>query len=296
MYLSECDSTNTRLKQLLATGQAPDYIYAGYQTAGRGQTGNGWESERGKNLVCSILVESQKVPSGTPINVESLFDLNVAVSVAVHRAVTGYGLQVTGYELRVTGDGLQVTGDGLQVTGDGLQVTGYGLRVTGDEVTIKWPNDIYWKDKKLAGILIENAIVGGEVRYAIAGIGLNVNQTEFRSDAPNPISLRQITGREQDVHELMRQLLAAMHAVLAEPEQAVWDYYRAHLYRREGYWPYVEREVSTEPTMNANSQEPIAKSLFRARIEDVLPTGELVLRDEEGKQRIYHFKQVRYVL
>ncbi|MBQ2170673.1 MAG: biotin--[Paludibacteraceae bacterium] len=275
MYLSECDSTNTRLKQLLATGQAPDYIYAGYQTAGRGQTGNGWESERGKNLICSILVESQKVPSGTPINVESLFDLNVAVSVAVHRAVTGYG---------------------LQVTGDGLQVTGYGLRVTGDEVTIKWPNDIYWKDKKLAGILVENAIIGNEVRYAIAGIGLNVNQTEFRSDAPNPISLRQITGRELDVHELMRQLLAAMHAVLAEPEQAVWDYYRAHLYRREGYWPYVEREVSTEPTMNANSQEPIAKSLFRARIEDVLPTGELVLRDEEGKQRIYHFKQVRYVL
>ena len=260
MYLSECDSTNTRLKQLLAAGQAPDYIYAGYQTAGRGQTGNGWESERGKNLICSILVESQKVPSGTPINVESLFELNVRVSVAVHRMVS------------------------QQLTANSQQLK------------IKWPNDIYWKDKKLAGILVENAIIGNEVRYAIAGIGLNVNQTEFRSDAPNPISLRQITGREQDVHELMRQLLAAMHAVLAEPEQAVWDYYRAHLYRREGYWPYVEREVSTEPTMNANSQEPIAKSLFRARIEDVLPTGELVLRDEEGKQRIYHFKQVRYVL
>ena len=279
MYLSECDSTNTRLKQLLATGQAPDYIYAGYQTAGRGQTGNGWESERGKNLICSILVESQKVPSGTPINVESLFDLNVAVSVAVHRAVTGYGLQVTGYELRVTGDGLQVTGDGLQVTGD--------------DVTIKWPNDIYWKDKKLAGILIENAIVGGELRYAIAGIGLNVNQTEFCSDAPNPVSLRQITGQEQDIDKLMQRLY---DEVQKATEEDVWDYYRAHLYRREGYWPYVEREVSTEPTMNANSQEPIAKSLFRARIEDVLPTGELVLRDEEGKQRIYHFKQVRYVL
>ena len=252
MYLSECDSTNTRLKQLLATGQAPDYIYAGYQTAGRGQTGNGWESERGKNLTCSILVESQKS------KVESLFDLNVAVSVAVHRAVTGYG-----------------------------------LRVTGDEVTIKWPNDIYWKDKKLAGILIENAIVGNEVRYAIAGIGLNVNQTEFRSDAPNPISLRQITGREQDIDELMKRLY---DEVQKATEEDVWDYYRAHLYRREGYWPYVEREVSTEPTMNANSQEPIAKSLFRARIEDVLPTGELVLRDEEGKERIYHFKQVRYVI
>ena len=252
MFLSECDSTNTRLKQLLATGQAPDYIYAGFQTAGRGQTGNGWESERGKNLVCSILVESQKS------KVESLFDLNVAVSVAVHRTVTGYGLQVTG-----------------------------------DEVTIKWPNDIYWKDKKLAGILIENAIVGGELRYAIAGIGLNVNQTEFRSDAPNPISLRQITGQEQDIDKLMQRLY---NEVQKATEEDVWDYYRAHLYRREGYWPYVEREVSTEPTMNANSQEPIAKSLFRARIEDVLPTGELVLRDEEGKQRKYHFKQVRYII
>ncbi|MBR6117050.1 MAG: biotin--[Paludibacteraceae bacterium] len=256
MYLSECDSTNTRLKQLLAAGQAPDYIYAGYQTAGRGQTGNGWESERGKNLTCSIRLPAI---SHWPLALSS-FELNVRVSVAVHRMVS------------------------QQLTANSQQLT------------IKWPNDIYWKDKKLAGILIENAIVGGELRYAIAGIGLNVNQTEFRSDAPNPISLRQITGREQDVHELMRQLLAAMHAVLAEPEQAVWDYYRAHLYRREGYWPYVEREVSTEPTMNANSQEPIAKSLFRARIEDVLPTGELVLRDEEGKQRIYHFKQVRYVV
>jgi BirA family biotin operon repressor/biotin-[acetyl-CoA-carboxylase] ligase len=258
MYLSECDSTNTRLKQLLATGQAPDYIYAGYQTAGRGQTGNGWESERGKNLTCSILVESQKSKvESQKSKVESLFELNVRVSVAVHRMVS------------------------QQLTANSQQLT------------IKWPNDIYWKDKKLAGILIENAIVGGELRYAIAGIGLNVNQTEFRSDAPNPISLRQITGREQDIDELMKRLY---DEVQKATEEDVWDYYRAHLYRREGYWPYVEREVSTEPTMNANSQEPIAKSLFRARIEDVLPTGELVLRDEEGKQRIYHFKQVRYVL
>lgn len=253
MFLSECDSTNTRLKQLLATGEAPDYIYAGYQTAGRGQTGNGWESERGKNLVCSIRLPAI---SHWPLALSS-FELNVRVSVAVHRMVS------------------------QQLTANSQQLT------------IKWPNDIYWKDKKLAGILIENAIVGGELRYAIAGIGLNVNQTEFRSDAPNPISLRQITGQEQDIDKLMQRLY---DEVQKATEEDVWDYYRAHLYRREGYWPYVEREVSTEPTMNANSQEPIAKSLFRARIEDVLPTGELVLRDEEGKQRKYHFKQVRYVL
>jgi len=233
MFLSECDSTNTQLKRLLAMGEAIDYIYAGYQTAGRGQTGNGWESERGKNLICSILLPPEK----------NLYFLNIAAGVAVHRTVSG-------------------------LVDEG--VSGF---------TVKWPNDIYFEDKKLAGILVENAIIGSEVRYAIAGIGLNVNQTEFRSDAPNPISLRQIMGREYDVHELMQQLLAAMHAVLAEPEQEVWDYYRAHLYRREGYWPYED-----------------ADGLFRARIEDVLQTGELVLRDEENRKRIYHFKQIRCVL
>ena len=226
MFLSECDSTNTQLKRLLAAGEAPDYIYAGYQTAGRGQTGNGWESERGKNLTCSILLPPEK----------NLYFLNIAAGVAL-------------------------------------------LRVIGEDFTIKWPNDIYWGDWKVAGILVENAIIGNEIRYSIAGIGLNVNQTEFRSDAPNPISLRQIRGAEYDIHELMQQLLSAMHAVLAEPEPEVWFYYLTHLYRRKGYWPYEDKD-----------------GLFRARIEDVLPTGELVLRDEDGKERIYHFKQVRYVI
>ena len=50
-------------------------------------------------------------------------------------------------------------------------------------------------DKKVAGILIENAIIGNEMKYSIAGIGLNVNQTTFVSDAPNPVSLKQITGK-----------------------------------------------------------------------------------------------------
>ena len=100
MYIKTTNSTSTLLKQLAAEGNPPDFIYAGYQTAGRGQTGNSWESEEGKNLLCSILLPPDK----------NLYFLNIAVGVAL-------------------------------------------LRVIGEDFTIKWPNDIYWQDKKAAGIL-----------------------------------------------------------------------------------------------------------------------------------------------
>lgn len=226
MYIANTNSTNTLLKQLAAEGNPPEFIYAGYQTAGRGQTGNGWESEANKNLLCSILLPPDK----------NLHFLNIAVSVAL-------------------------------------------LRVIGEDFTIKWPNDIYYGDKKAAGILVENAIIGNEIRYSIAGIGLNVNQTTFVSDAPNPISLKQIRGQEYDIEWLMNQLLEAGHSVLNEPEQDVWAYYKSHLYRREGFWPFEDK-----------------KGRFEAAIQDVLPTGEIVLRDTNGQIRQYEFKQIKYIL
>ncbi len=226
MYIKTTNSTSTLLKQLAAEGNPPDFIYAGYQTAGRGQTGNSWESEEGKNLLCSILLPPDK----------NLYFLNIAVGVAL-------------------------------------------LRVIGEDFSIKWPNDIYWQDKKAAGILVENAIIGNEIKYSIAGIGLNVNQTEFKSDAPNPVSLKQIRGREYDIESLMNRVLEEVHKVLNEPEQDIWSYYKSHLYRREGWYPYEDKN-----------------GVFEAHIEDVLPTGEIVLKDRQGKERNYHFKQIRYIL
>ena len=163
-------------------------------------------------------------------------------------------------------------------------------RLLGDKFTIKWPNDIYYGDQKVAGILVENALLGNELKYSIAGIGLNVNQAEWHSDAPNPVSLKQITGKTYDLDVLMEQLYEQVQQALQED---VWAYYKAHLYRREGFWPFVERTVSTAPTMNASTD---AQGQFLARIEDVLPTGELVLRDQQNQQRIVHFKQIRYVV
>ena len=123
---------------------------------------------------------------------------------------------------------------------------------------------------------MENAIIGSEVRYAIAGIGLNVNQTVFVSDAPNPVSLKQITGQEHDIDKLMGRLMEEIDQVLNED---VWPYYKAHLYRGKGFWPYED-----------------ANGRFEARIEDVLPTGEIVLRDHNNQVHQYGFKQVKYIL
>ena len=229
MYIKTTNSTNSLMKEMLAKGEWSEgerFLYTGYQTAGRGQTGNSWESEADKNLLCSILLPPNK----------NLYFLNIAVGVAI-------------------------------------------IRLISEPLTIKWPNDIYWRDKKLAGILVENAIIGNEVKYSIAGIGLNLNQTKFVSDAPNPVSLKQITGNEYNIDQWMKDLLDAVHAVLNEPEEAIWTYYKAHLYRREGWYPFVDKNGT-----------------FEARISDVLPTGEIVLCDRQGNQRIYEFKQIRYVL
>ena len=261
MYIEQTNSTNTLIKEMVARGETfPDepiwiitgYIRAGYQTAGRGQTGNGWESEANKNLLCSILMDISRWHLSL-----SPFCLNMTVCNALHRLVESV--------LRRSG-------------------------VRKKKLSIKWPNDIYWGDKKMAGILIENMYDGCEVRHMIAGIGLNVNQTEFVSDAPNPVSLKQITGLDYDLEELMKGLLNELDKGFKESSE---EYYKAHLYRKDGFWPFVEREVSTEPTMNADLQ---TKGQFSAHIEDILADGEIVLKDLKGQLRQYHFKQIRYVL
>ena len=243
------------MKELLAKGEWPEgewFLYTGFQTAGRGQAGNGWESEEGKNLLCSVLIDHGHWSSAI-----SPFYLNVAVSVAVHRLLS------------------------------------QELTTKSKQLTIKWPNDIYWQDKKVAGILIENAIIGNELKYSIAGIGLNVNQTEWLSSAPNPVSLKQITGKDYNIDEQMETLAHAIKEVLSEPEEEVWNDYKAHLYRKDGFWPFVEREVSIAPTMNADRK---TEGVFLAKIENVRADGEIVLQDQQGNVRKYHFKQVRYVL
>ncbi len=151
------------------------------------------------------------------------------------------------------------------------------------DVSIKWPNDIYYKDKKLAGMLVEHDICGQSVATTVVGIGFNVNQETFLGDAPNPVSLRRILGKEVDRAALLRNFLKEF-SLLAAPsfycfQRVVSPEYAKRLYRRAGYYPYRDAEGE-----------------FMAELCGVEPDGRLVLRDTEGRERRYAFKEVEFVI
>lgn len=151
------------------------------------------------------------------------------------------------------------------------------------EVTLKWPNDVYWHDRKISGTLIETAISGRLVKDCIFGTGINVNQRVFRSDAPNPVSLRQITGRDTDMNVVLDSVLEAFEGyyvmVLDGEYDRVGRLYHDALYRRTGMHAYSDSD-----------------GRFMASVVRVGHDGRLVLRDDAGRERIYAFKEVSYII
>jgi len=107
-------------------------------------------------------------------------------------------------------------------------------QVTGKNITIKWPNDIYYNDSKLGGILIENMVQGRHIKNSIIGIGLNVNQAAFPPEVPNPASLIQILHTDYDLLTLLSQLCSYIEAwylkLKAGKLTEIRDAYRQNLY------------------------------------------------------------------
>ncbi len=237
IWLDECDSTNN-----VVARENPEHgtaVIARAQTAGRGQRGNSWESEPGKNLTFSLLLRPAWV------EVSRQFAISQAVSLAI----------VTVLEQRL-----------------GLQA----------QLSIKWPNDIYAGDRKICGILIENSLTGNVISRCIVGVGINVNQTLFKSDAPNPVSMAQLAGREFSVVELATEFVAEMLAAVdrLQAEEGVMEIasqYFSRLWRGEGYYPYVD---------------VASGEAFEARIHSIGPMGHLTLQTTAGQLRTYAFKQV----
>lgn len=149
------------------------------------------------------------------------------------------------------------------------------------EACVKWPNDIYVGDGKICGILIENSITDRWLTRCIIGVGININQEKFMSDAPNPVSLRQLTGSRYDLEEA--QIRVARHIerrlLLTGPSQH--EEYLQRLWRRDGYYPYRA----------ANDNE-----IFEARIADIAPDGYLTLERRDGTAARYAFKEVAAVI
>ncbi len=234
IHIDETDSTNRWLAEHRTEGQNPCVVVADYQTAGRGCGTNKWESERGKNLLFSMLIHP------TEIAINKQFVVSMAVANSIAAVVAKY--------------------------------------VTSQAVSVKWPNDIYVGDKKICGILIENRLQGGVIKDSIIGVGLNVNQLCFVSDAPNPVSMANITGRQFDREQLLQELLEAFQQEWADLE-GVRERYLQQLYRRKGFFRY--RDAYGECT---------------AEIVTVEADGHLVLQDVDGRTNRYAFKEIQFVI
>ena len=239
IHLPETDSTNNALKSISENEYLPSgsIVYADFQTAGRGQRGNFWESEAGNNLTFSILFRPKDVPANMPFVISEIASLSVK----------------------------------------------YTLDKYVSEISVKWPNDLYHKDGKITGILIENSILQGKISQSIIGIGVNVNQTKFHSDAPNPVSMAQIAGRQFDLMAIMedfRKIFMEQSERLNNKQfDLIHKDYHNSIYRKSGYHKYCD-----------------TSGVFEAAIHDIESTGHIVLKRKDGVYSRYAFKEVSYLI
>lgn len=238
IHVEEISSTNEYFKlqaNFDGVGEGA-IVYADYQTKGRGQKGNVWESEKGKNLLFSMVL----CPHILKINEQ--FIISQIVSLAIQEF----------------------------------------LNTETGSVKIKWPNDIYWRDQKICGILIENILKEATIERSIVGVGLNVNQTEFSGWIPNPVSLKMINGRNYDIksvaEKIQTRILTYYHQLKKGNIEEIRKKYKANLYRYEGYYMYAD-----------------AQGVFEARIKDVENNGVIVLETKEQTEKKYFFKEVKYI-
>ena len=150
-----------------------------------------------------------------------------------------------------------------------------------DGITLKWPNDVYWNDRKISGTLIETSIDSKGIKTCIFGIGINVNQEAFHSDAPNPVSLRQILGHEVDKDELLLKVIEGFRRYYELLRRAdymdVSGIYHLSLYRRKGFHRYEDADGD-----------------FEGAFVEVEDDGHLILHDKQGVIRSYSFGEVKF--
>jgi BirA family biotin operon repressor/biotin-[acetyl-CoA-carboxylase] ligase len=175
--LSEIDSTNMyAMEQIHAQKALSGSVYqTDFQTNGKGQHGRIWESHRGENLLCTYVLELNALKQGKNWVPSEQLGLSGAIA---------------------------------------LGAQAFFMEFAGEETKIKKPNDIYWRDRKAGGILIENIVRGTDWTWTVIGIGLNINQTQFSNEAGNPVSLKQITGKHWDIKAMQKKLADTLSASL----------------------------------------------------------------------------------
>ncbi len=223
--LQTVDSTNKYAMGLIHAGMAQHgtVIFTHNQSSGKGQWGKNWNSEPGLNILLSVIIK----PEG--LKLTDQFHFSAAISLAV---------------------------------------LDFFKKYAGDETKIKWPNDLYWRDRKAGGILVESVVRSlptgqagsessvsnpqsatgrlhasiynqqseiGDWQWVVVGIGININQTKFSDDLPNPVSLKQVTGKDFEPVDLAKELCNCLNQqfnLLVSGERvSILKKYNQHLYR-----------------------------------------------------------------
>jgi len=236
-WFDETDSTQREAARN-ADNAAEGAVWAAlFQTAGRGQQNNSWESEGGKNLTISVLLRPTWLPT------EKQFYISKITSLGVYDFLKQHGI----------------------------------------ESTIKWPNDSYVNDKKIAGTLIENHLGGNALSLSILGIGLNVNQEIFKSNAPNPTSMILENGKTIELKTALLDLRSSIFkwydCLKNGGFKEIDTNYIKNFYRFEE-WHWFEKQGKR----------------FFGKITHVKPNGEIAIEDESGKQSTFAFKEVSFIL
>jgi BirA family biotin operon repressor/biotin-[acetyl-CoA-carboxylase] ligase len=239
LFYENLPSTNNKAVQLLRYNDLPEgaIIFTNYQSAGRGQPGNKWESEDGKNLLISVVLFP------TMINPPRQFLISMTISLGICDFLKRYI----------------------------------------PDCKIKWPNDIYVNNDKIAGILIENTILEDRIENTVAGVGININQDEFLSGAPNPVSLRLLTGLNFDVSNCLNQLASDLDRrykqLISEKFAVITQEYVFQLFRFNEWSNYRDKS-----------------GIFTGRIISVADYGRLQIERQGGGKSEYSFKEVDFVL
>jgi BirA family biotin operon repressor/biotin-[acetyl-CoA-carboxylase] ligase len=241
--LDSVDSTNSFARQLLSNSRPIEgtVILTKEQFAGRGQMGNKWSAEAGKNITLSIVLYPDQLEA------DKQFFLNMAIALAVKD---------------------------------------FCEFVLLDEVKIKWPNDIYYHDKKLGGILIENSISGSNITSSVIGIGININQEEFDESLPNPTSLIQIKkpaqGSVYDIPTLVEELCGYIEKYYLQLKQQHFNFLD------KGYTEALYRYQQTHEFKRG-------ETIFKGEINGVAKDGKLLIHSGNKELR-FGFKEVEYII
>jgi BirA family biotin operon repressor/biotin-[acetyl-CoA-carboxylase] ligase len=235
--LDTIDSTNDYAKKLIRETAAREgtVILADFQTKGKGQKGGYWESDKGKNLTFSIILN----PSF--MDVQKEFYLSMSVSIGIVEFLSKLSLSSK----------------------------------------IKWPNDIYINNRKAGGILIENAIKSNIIASSIIGIGININQTEFKSSVPNPTSVSLELGKTVDIKDSLKILVKCLdkwiNLLYSGQYTKIRARYRKYLFLRNKKTSFTDK-----------------KGKFRGRVIGVEESGIIVIKTDRKEIRKYNFKEVRF--